>query len=184
MSVETGLLAGLAGAVLLGLLLLGRTIDRSSRTSVLLETLTAFAPALKETAEDPRALLVWMPLVRAARRACPEVFAQLDRLWGRPFPLSAQDIEEAHARWSAQWLAWESRHEAEYRMRAASIEAELRHARDEAATALRAQLDAVEHEKLERYQQRYEEYVRVSKALAALVESAPRGGLSGTGSPG
>jgi hypothetical protein len=32
----------------------------------------------------------------------------------------------------------------------------------------RARLDAVEREKLELYQRRYEEYVRVSKALQSL----------------
>jgi hypothetical protein len=33
---------------------------------------------------------------------------------------------------------------------------------------MRARLDAVEREKLETYQRRYEEYVRVAKALQAL----------------
>jgi hypothetical protein len=35
---------------------------------------------------------------------------------------------------------------------------------------LRARLDAVEQEKLEIYQRRYAEYVRVAKALQALVK--------------
>ena len=36
---------------------------------------------------------------------------------------------------------------------------------------LRTRLAAVEREKLERYQQRYEEYIRTAKALAALTGS-------------
>ena len=37
------------------------------------------------------------------------------------------------------------------------------------AAAMRAELDAIEFEKLEQYQRRYEEYVRVSRALQALA---------------
>jgi hypothetical protein len=36
----------------------------------------------------------------------------------------------------------------------------------------RARLDAVEREKLERYQRRYEEYTRTSKGLQALIATA------------
>ena len=36
--------------------------------------------------------------------------------------------------------------------------------------AARARLDAIEQEKLELYQRRYAEYVRVAKALQALVK--------------
>jgi hypothetical protein len=36
---------------------------------------------------------------------------------------------------------------------------------------LRAKLDAVEREKLDSYQRRYEEYVRIAKALQALTPS-------------
>ena len=34
----------------------------------------------------------------------------------------------------------------------------------------RARLDALEREKLDRYQHRYEDYIRVAKKLQALVE--------------
>jgi len=37
------------------------------------------------------------------------------------------------------------------------------------SAVLRARLDAVESEKLDLYQRRYQEYVRVAKALQALI---------------
>jgi hypothetical protein len=37
---------------------------------------------------------------------------------------------------------------------------------------LRAKVDAIEREKLDAYQRRYEEYVRVAKALQALPRSS------------
>ena len=39
------------------------------------------------------------------------------------------------------------------------------------SSVLRARLDAVESEKLDLYQRRYQEYVRVAKALQALVRT-------------
>lgn len=146
----------------------------------ILEALHGFAPALKAATRDPRALVVWAPLARAARQACPELFSQLDALWGDTFPLSARQIEEAHARWSAEWLAWERRHDARYKLRAAAIAAALERAGDAAAPVVRARLEALEQEKLERYQRRYEDYVRVSKALAALLERDGQPRVSGT----
>jgi hypothetical protein len=39
-----------------------------------------------------------------------------------------------------------------------------------ASPLLRTRLAAVEQQKLDRYQQRYEEYIKTAKALAAFVE--------------
>ena len=86
-------------------------------------------------------------------------------IW-QEFPFGAEQLEAAHARWSADWLAWERTHDADYKLKTAQIEAEIS---AEGGSALaRARLDAVEREKLDKYQRRYEEYARVSKALRML----------------
>ena len=131
-----------------------------------LRILSLFAPGLASAAQDSRALLVWQPLAVAARRLCPQDFAALDEAIGVTFPFSAAAIEAAHARWSTDWLGWEQTHDAEYKLKAAKIEEEM--AASGATPVVRAMLDAVEREKLELYQRRYAEYVRVSKALQAL----------------
>ena len=115
----------------------------------------------------PRALLEWQPLARAARELFPEEFAALDRAAGAAFPFSAEAIQAAHARWTAEWLGWERSHDAEYKVKAAAVEREL--AASGGSPIVRARLEAVEREKLERYQRRYEEYVRTAKALQALT---------------
>jgi hypothetical protein len=128
--------------------------------------LRLFAPGVAAVAEDPRALLTWQPLASTARAMFPEDFAELDRAAGVTFPFSRDQIDAAHARWSAAWLAWERTHDAEYKLRAAAAEEELR--ASPGSAVLRARLDSVEREKLETYQRRYEEYTRVSKALKNL----------------
>jgi hypothetical protein len=135
----------------------------SART---LQVLQTFAPAAGEAAADPRAVLAWEPLARTARRLLPEEFAQLDRASGASFPFSPDRIEAAHAQWTADWLAWEQTHDAEYKLKAAAAEEALAGA--EGSRALRARVDAIEREKLDLYQRRYAEYVRVAKALQAL----------------
>jgi hypothetical protein len=132
-----------------------------------LQLLALFAPGLAAAADDPRALLVWQPLASTARALFPDDFAAIERAAGSTFPFSREQIEAAHARWSSEWLAWERAHDAEYKLKAAAAEEELRSSPGSAV--LRARLDSVEGEKLERYQRRYEEYTRVSKALKKLV---------------
>ena len=73
-----------------------------------------------------------------------------------------------HARWTTQWLAWERDHDLEYKRRATELEVELEGASRARSTVLRARLAEVEQEKLLRYQERYEEYVRVGKAIGKL----------------
>jgi hypothetical protein len=132
-----------------------------------LQVMSAFAGASSPAEDDPRALLRLEPLARAARKIYPDEFAQLDRALGSTFPFSRDRIETAHAQWTADWLAWERSHDAEYKLKAAAVEEEL--ARSAGSAALRARLDAVEREKLELYQRRYQEYVRVAKALQGLI---------------
>jgi hypothetical protein len=131
-----------------------------------LQLMALFSPGLAAPRDDPRTLLAWQPLAGAARQLFADEFAALDRASGTTFPFSPDDIQAAHARWTADWLAWESGHDTEYKLKAAAIEAEL----TSGGSALnRARLAAVEREKIERYQRRYEDYTRVSKALHALM---------------
>jgi hypothetical protein len=132
-----------------------------------LQILALFAPGVAAAAEDPRALLVWQPLASTARALFPDDFAAIERAAEATFPFSRDQIEAAHARWSSEWLAWERTHDAEFKVKAAAAEEELRGS--PGSSVLRARLDSVEREKLERYQRRYEEYTRVSKALKNLV---------------
>jgi hypothetical protein len=132
-----------------------------------LHVMSAFLPAVGAGAADPRAVLLWEPLARTARKLFPEEFGQLDRASGSAFPFGSERIQAAHAQWTADWLAWERTHDAEYKLKAAAVEGELAHS--EGSTLVRARLDAIEREKLERYQRRYEEYIRIGKALQALT---------------
>jgi len=85
---------------------------------------------------------------------------------GGPFPFTPDQVDSAHARWTADWLAWERTHDADYKMKAAAVEHEL--AASGGSPVIRAKLDAVEREKLDLYQQHYSDYVRIAKALHAL----------------
>ena len=103
-----------------------------------------------------------------ARQMFPAEFAELDAAAGGAFPFSQDRLQTAHAQWTADWLGWERTHDAEYKLKAAVVEQEM--AASGGSPVLRARLDAVEQEKLELYQRRYAEYVRVAKALQALVK--------------
>ena len=162
-----------AGAVAWGFLRIVSELREARREVVrtrTLEVLRAFIAAPAEAAADPRALLVWEPLAKAARQICPDEFVQLDRAYGAAFQFGAERFESAHAQWTADWLAWERSHDAEYKLKAASVEEEI--ARSVGSPVVRARLDAVEREKLELYQRRYAEYVRVAKALQSLTSSS------------
>lgn len=151
----------IAGAIGWGALMLARSVDAlrdEQRRGRVLAILAAFAPGVGAAQTDPRALLVWQPLARTARAMYPEEFAALDRAAGSPFPFSPDRLQAAHAEWTADWLAWERSHDAEYKRKAADVEHD------------RARLDSVEREKLDSYQRRYEQYIRVAKALHALSQ--------------
>ena len=139
-----------------------RTEATRTRTLAVLQT---FSAGIAAAHTDPRALITWVPLARAARQLLPAEFALLDAAAGGSFPFSAERIQAAHAQWTAEWLAWERAHDAEYKLKAAVLEREL--AAGESAMA-RARLEAVEREKLDLYQRRYQEYVQVAKALQSL----------------
>lgn len=153
-----------ATRAIVGELRAARAEARRGRVLAILQT---FGPGLAEAGRDPRALLAWEPLARAARTIAPEEMAALDAASGARFPFSASLLEQAHADWTAEWLSWELAHDAEYKLKTGEVEHEL--AASGGASFLRAKLEQVEREKLERYQRRYQEYVRVAKALQALT---------------
>jgi hypothetical protein len=132
--------------------------------------LGTFGPAQAAVQADPTLLLTWYPLATAARQLEPHAFAALDAATRGTFPFTREQVERAHAKVSSDWLAWEQAHDEEYRLKAAVAEHDLTRASGEAASLARARLDRIQHEKIERYQQRYEAYIRTAKALQALIE--------------
>ena len=57
-----------------------------------------------------------------------------------------------------------------YSLKTAEVQDEIESRAGQASPLLRTRLAAVEQQKLERYQQRYEEYIKTAKALAAFAE--------------
>jgi hypothetical protein len=162
-----------AGAVAWAGWHIGNQLSASRSTSGTSERIAAllalFAPALAAAQQDPRTFLVWQPIAKAARQLFPDEFAALDRATGGRFPFPAERIEAAHARWTAEWLAWELAHDTEYKLKAAA--AQQNAAEQGGAAVVRARLDAIEREKLDLYQRHYAEYVQIAKALQALIET-------------
>jgi hypothetical protein len=151
----------------------GDTIDRQRRAAVVQQQLVTFAAAAAAVQQDPRQLLVWYPIAQTSRRLFPDAFAELDQVAGGSFPFNKEQLRAAHARWSSDWLAWERAHDAEFSLKAAEVQNEIEGAGQTPAHAsplLRTRLAAIEQQKLEKYQQRYEEYIKTAKALATFAE--------------
>ena len=155
---------GWTGQQLMSVLREARSESSRSRQLALLEL---FAPGLAAAESDPQTLLVWEPLARTARQLFPDECAALDRASGATFPFDAAQIQAAHSRWTADWLAWERTHDAVYKLKASAAEQELKASGE--STIARGRLDAVENEKIDLYQRRYQEYIRVAKGLQALI---------------
>lgn len=141
----------------------GRDDAARARTLALIDL---FAPAIGAAQADPRALLAWQPLAKVARQLFPAECAALDGAAGGTFPFTSEHAQAAHAQWTADWLAWERIHDGDYKLKTAVAEQELVASGD--SPVLRARLDAIEREKLDLYQRRYSEYVRIAKALQSL----------------
>ena len=175
----TGLLLALLLLALIGRLLLVE-LRRRRQDQAALELLAALGPAVVAARSDPEALVAWAALARTARGAFPEACARLDAAAGGRFPFSSELVEAAHARWTADWLAWERQHDIKYKERTAAAEQALDAAVDGEAAACQLRLAAVNQEKLQTYQERYEHYVRVGKAIGAIgdqlaAQPGPRG---------
>jgi hypothetical protein len=145
-------------------------MQRRRRDATIGQVLATFAPASAAVQQDPKQLLAWYPIARTSRKLFPEAFAQLDAASGGEFPFSKSQLQSAHARCSSEWLAWERAHDAEYALKIAQVQDDIDRGSGQATPLLRTRLAALEQQKLERYQQRYEEYVKTAKALAAFVE--------------
>ena len=78
---------------------------RAARTAVThtraLAVRQTFSAGIAAAHSDPRALITWVPLARAARQLLPAEFALLDAAAGGSFPFSAERIQAAHAQWTA-----------------------------------------------------------------------------------
>lgn len=118
---------------------------------------------------DGRELLGWRHVAGTLRDLLPEAVREIERRTGAPFPFPPEVVEDAHARWTADWLAWERAHDIRFRQRTSALEAELRESGELGTAAGQARLAALDDEKLQDYQRRYEEYVRVGRELAALA---------------
>lgn len=151
-------------------LLVTRELRLRRQEAAVQAMLQAFGPAQAAVLGDPRQLLAWHPLAEMGRTLFPAAFLALDQAAGGRFPFSKETVERAHAKVSSDWLAWEQAHDEEYRIKAAAAEQELRACAGDAAALARARLDRIQHEKIEKYQRRYEEYVRTAKALQALLQ--------------
>jgi hypothetical protein len=159
-----------AAAVVFGAAQLVRELAASreqAARSRALDVMALFAPGIAAASSDPRALLAWQPLARAARAVAPDAFATLDAAAGSTFPFSKDYLEAAHAKWTADWLAWELSHDGEFKMKTAAAEADV--VASGGSALAKARLDAVLREKLDLYQRHYSDYVRVAKALQALI---------------
>ena len=145
-------------------------LRRQRREATLRHLLATFAPAAAAAQQDPKHLLVWYPLAQTSRKLFPDAFKDLDAAAGGAFPFTKEQMKAAHSRWTADWLAWERAHDAEYSLKTAQVQDEIDRVPGQASPLLRTRLAAIEQQKLERYQQRYEEYIKTAKALAAFAE--------------
>ena len=162
------LLAG--AAIAYALWRIGDLLGRQRQDAAVLQLMATFAPAASAVQQDPKQLLAWYPLIQTSRRTFPDAFKELDKAAGGAFPFTKQDLQAAHARCSTDWLAWERAHDAEFSLKVAHVQDDIARA-GEASPLLRTRLAAIEQQKLERYQQRYEEYIRTAKAIASYAEA-------------
>jgi len=163
----------LVGASIFAALALWRmagTAELARRDAVKQRLIAVFGPASAAVQADPRALLAWVPVARSSRALFPEAFAELDKAFGGAFPFGAEQLQAAHAQCSSEWLEWERSHDAEFSLKTAEIEDEIARAGGQASSLQRSRLAALEQQKLQGYQHRYEQYVKMSKALKALTE--------------
>lgn len=141
------------------------------RDAIVIAQLAMFGPVIAAANQDPRLLLAWYPIAQANRKLFPDAFRELDRAAGSTFPFPKELLKAAHAKCSSDWLAWERAHDAEFSLKTADVQREIDaegHSASQASSFLRTRLAAIEQQKLERYQQRYEEYIKTAKALAGF----------------
>ena len=119
--------------------------------------------------------MAWAAVARAARNAFPEASARLDAAANGRFPFSRELVEAAHARWTADCWPGSGSTMSNTRSAVAAAEQALDAAPADQAAALQLRLAAINQEKLQTYQERYEHYVRVGKAIGAIGEQLDAG---------
>ena len=142
---------------------------RQHREQLMALLLASVGPAVAR-ADGPE-LLGWRRVAAMLRGLLPEAVRAIEHRTGEPFPFPREVVEDAHARWTADWLAWERAHDIRFRQRTSALETELRERGESGTASGQARLAALDDEKLQDYQRRYEEYVRVGKELATLAGS-------------
>ena len=147
-----------------------REHGRQHREQLIAVLLASVGPVIARA--DGRELLGWKRVARSIRELLPDTVRTIEHRTGQSFPFPREVVEDAHARWTADWLAWEREHDIRLRQRTSALEAELRASGEFVTAAGQARLAVLDDEKLQQYQRRYEEYVRVGKELAALTEGA------------
>jgi hypothetical protein len=148
---------------------IGEELRRSRAEAEMQHVLKTFAPAAADVQRDPRMLIAWYPIAQTSRKLFPAAFRALDEASGGAFPFTKAVVEAAHAQCTSEWLAWERAHDADFAVKTAQVQDEIDRAPGPPSALLRTRLAAVEQQKLEQYQQRYQEYVKTAKALAALM---------------
>ena len=163
----------LAAVVAAGIAALIVELRRWRRERLVVSLIELLGPVAARGRHDPPELVAWSETARTARRLFPDACTELDQAMDGRFPFSDELIEAAHARWTTEWLSWERQHDTEYKKRAARLEATLEGAASDRQRLVRVDLASLEDEKLLTYQQRYEHYVRVGKALANMAPDGP-----------
>ena len=143
--------------------------QRQHEDQLTAQLITAIPPNLATS--DPRVILGWAHSFKIIRHLFPKEIQRVEDISGQSFPVSNAIVEQVHARWTAEWLAWELKHDADYREKAALLQSDVTVTDQETASKLRARSSRLEDEKLQSYQQRYEEYVSVGKALTDLQKT-------------
>lgn len=166
--IELVISALIGGALVYAVWRVGNEVQQQRREATLHQMLGTFAPAAAASQHDPKQLVVWYSFAQTSRKLFPDAFKTLDAAAGGAFPFTKEQLKAAHARCTSDWLAWERAHDAEYAVKTAQVQDEIDRAQGPASPLLRTRLAALEQQKLERYQQRYEEYIKTAKALAAL----------------
>ena len=163
------LFGGVVAAIGLAMTVYERRVRKQEHKEQLMAVLlTASAAAIARA--EPRELLAWQSTAKTVRRLFPDVVAELEAKGGESFPIPKKVAEDAHAKWTAEWLAWERHHDVEFRKRTSVLEAELKAGGHEHSPDGHARIAALEDEKLQSYQRRYEEYVQVGKGLTDLLD--------------
>ena len=145
---------------------------RQHREQVAALLLTSVGPAVARA--DGRELLGWRSVATALREVLPD--AVRDHRAGHgssPFRFRGRSSTTPTPAGRPTGSRGNGRHDIRFRQRASALEAELRGSGRVDTASGQARLAALDDEKLQDYQCRYEEYVRVGKALAALAEGGP-----------